>query len=87
MYKISIIEDDAVICTELQTLLKKYGYKTSVTEDFENIVDFTRDDKPHLVLLDINLPVYDGYHICREIRRQSKVPIIVVTSRDSDVDE
>jgi len=87
MYKISIIEDDAVIRTELQTLLDKYGYKVAVTEDFENVVDFVIDDKPHLVLLDINLPVYDGYHICRELRKQSKIPVIVVTSRDSDVDE
>ena len=87
MYKIGVIEDDAVIRTELQTLLEKYGYKVAVTEDFENVVNFVLDDKPHLVLLDINLPVYDGYHICREIRKQSKVPIIVVTSRNSDMDE
>jgi len=87
MYKIGVIEDDAVIRTELQTLLEKYGYKVAVTENFENVVDFVLGDKPHLVLLDINLPVYDGYHICREIRKQSKVPVIVVTSRDSDVDE
>ena len=87
MYKILIIEDDMVIRTELKTLLEKYGYKTSITEDFRNVVDFVYNDKSQLVLLDINLPVYDGYHICREIRKQSKVPIIVVTSRDSDMDE
>jgi len=87
MYKILIIEDDMVIRTELKILLEKYGYKTSVTEDFRNVVEFVYNDKPQLVLLDINLPVYDGYHICREIRKQSKVPIIVVTSRDSDMDE
>ena len=87
MFKILIIEDDAIIRTELQTLLRKYGYKTVVTEDFENIVKFALANKPHLILLDINLPVYDGYHICREIRKQSKVPVIVVTSRNSDMDE
>jgi len=87
MYKILIIEDDIVIRSELQTLLEKYGYKTTITEDFQNIVKFTCDVSPHLILLDINLPVYDGYHICREIRKHSKVPIIVVTSRDNDVDE
>ena len=87
MYKILIIEDDIVIRSELQTLLEKYGYKTMITEDFQNIVKFTCDVSPHLILLDINLPVYDGYHICREIRKHSKVPIIVVTSRDNDVDE
>lgn len=87
MYKIGIIEDDAVIRTELQTLLGKYGYHTAVTQDFENVVEFVFANEPQLVLLDINLPIYDGYYICREIRKQSKIPIIVVTSRDSDVDE
>ena len=87
MYHIAIIEDDAVIRTELQALLEKYGYQTSVTADFADAVRFVLAQKPQLVLLDINLPVYDGYHICREIRRQSKLPIVVVTSRDSDMDE
>lgn len=87
MYNIFIIEDDGIIRTELKTLLEKYGYKTTITEDFGNIAPLVLNDKPHLVLLDINLPVYDGYHICRELRKQSKVPIIVVTSRDSDMDE
>ena len=87
MYKILIVEDDMIIRIELKTLLDKYGYKTTIAEDFGNVVELVLDDKPHLVLLDINLPVYDGYHVCREIRRQSKVPVIVVTSRDSDMDE
>ena len=87
MYKILIVEDDAIIRTELKTLLEKYGYKTTITEDFENVIELILNDNPHLVLLDINLPIYDGYHICREIRKQSKIPVIVVTSRDSDMDE
>ena len=87
MYKILIVEDDTVIRTELKTLLEKYGYKTGITENFENVAEFVLGDKPHLILLDINLPVYDGYHICREIRKKSKIPVIVVTSRDSDMDE
>jgi len=87
MYNICIVEDDAVIRSELKTLLEKYGYKATVTEDFGSVVEFVLIQKPSLVLLDINLPVYDGYHICREIRKDSKVPIIVVTSRDSDMDE
>jgi len=87
MYKILIVEDDIIIRTELKTLLEKYGYEPVIITEFENTVDLVINDKPHLVLLDINLPIYDGYHICREVRKQSKVPIIVVTSRDSDMDE
>ena len=51
------------------------------------MVDRIEEADPHLILLDINLPQFDGYHICREIRRQGEVPIIMVTSRDSEVDE
>jgi len=87
MYNIFIIEDDALIRTELTTLLEKYGYTTTVTEDFNDVAGQVLNQRPSLVLLDINLPVFDGYHICREIRKESKVPVIVVTSRDSDVDE
>ncbi|MEO2565516.1 response regulator transcription factor, partial [Clostridium tertium] len=72
---------------ELCTFLNKYGYETRYSLDFENILEEFMKDKYHLVLLDINLPYYDGYYICREIRKRSSIPIIVVTSRDSEVDE
>ena len=85
--KILIIEDDETIRRELKSLLEKYGYTAVSTEDFQNVVEFTLAEAPQLVLLDINLPVYDGYHICRELRRVTKVPVIVVTSRDSETDE
>lgn len=85
--KIFIIEDEEKIRNELCTFLNRYGYETNYTLNFENIVEEFMKDKYHLVLLDINLPYYDGYYICREIRRRSSVPIIVVTSRDSEVDE
>ena len=87
MTKILIIEDDATIRRELKSLLEKYEYSVATTDDFHGVVDFTLCENPHLVLLDINLPVYDGYHICRELRKVTKIPIIVVTSRDSDMDE
>ena len=87
MYNIFIIEDDELIRKELITLLEKYGYGTIGPENFTNVADQVLNQRPSLVLLDINLPVYDGYHICREIRKESKVPVIVVTSRDSDIDE
>jgi len=85
--KIMIVEDNPKIRSELAIFLTRNGYRCQTPERFENIVGDILADLPHLVLLDINLPVYDGYFVCREIRRQSDVPIIVVTSRDSEIDE
>lgn len=85
--KIFIIEDKEKIRLELSTFLNRYGYETSYSDDFENIVEIALKEKPHIILLDINLPYYDGYYICREIRKASNVPIIVVTSRNSEIDE
>ena len=85
--KIFIIEDEEKIRLELSTFLNRYGYETSYSTDFENIVDISLKEEPDIILLDINLPYYDGYYICREIRKKSNIPIIVVTSRNSEVDE
>lgn len=87
MFKIFIVEDDVKIRTELKILLEKYGYNCITTEDFAHITALVLQASPHLVLLDINLPQFDGYQICREIRALSSVPIIIVTSRDSQLDE
>lgn len=82
-----IVEDDAKIRNELTLLLQKYGYECFSSDDFAGMPQVIFDCRPQLVLLDINLPVYDGYYLCREIRRASQIPIIIVTSRDSDADE
>lgn len=87
MKKILIIEDDEVIREELQSFLKKYGYEVNAPVEFNNIIEYVKKENAHLILLDINLPEFDGYYICREIRKSSDVPIIIVTSRDSEVDE
>ncbi|GAA0784063.1 response regulator transcription factor [Hathewaya limosa] len=87
MRKIIIIEDDENIRNQLKTFLEKYGYDTEAPEEFSNIIEYIKEKSPRLILLDINLPVFDGYYICREIRKISDVPIIIVTSRDSDMDE
>lgn len=87
MAKIFLVEDDARISKELASLLGKYGYECQTAQNYENMVDVILAAQPHLVLLDINLPMYDGYYICRELRKRSGIPIIVVTSRDSDSDE
>ena len=87
MEKIIIVEDDKIIREELQSFLSKYGYEVVAPSEFENIVEFILNENANLVLLDINLPLFDGYYICREVRKKSEVPIIVATSRDSDMDE
>ena len=87
MQQIIIVEDDQIIREELQIFLSKYGYEIKAPTEFDNIVDYILKQNADLILLDINLPVFDGYFICREIRKTSEVPIIVVTSRDSEVDE
>ena len=87
MNKVFIIEDDVKINEQLGSFLKRYGYEVATSFDFENIVDIALAENPKIILLDINLPVFDGYYICKEIRKQSNVPIIVVTSRDTEMDE
>ena len=87
MKKILIIEDDEAIRNELKTFLCRYNYDTLVVEKFENIIEEIKKENADLILLDINLPIFDGFYICREIRKNSNVPIIIVTSRDSEVDE
>lgn len=87
MNKIMIIEDDETIREELKIFLGRYGYDVNSPNNFENIIEYVKKENPNLILLDINLPIFDGYYICREIRKFSDVPIIIVTSRDSDIDE
>lgn len=85
--KIFIIEDEDGIRKELTQLLKKYGYDCDFSEDFQNIVQQALEFGADLILLDINLPYQDGFQVCREIRKKSNVPIIMLTSRDTDFDE
>lgn len=85
--KIVIVEDSPAIRRELSEFLGRYGYETDAPEQFDNIVAHILGSNAQLVLLDLGLPVYDGYFICREIRRSSQIPIIIVTSRDSEADE
>ncbi|MDO4261708.1 MAG: response regulator transcription factor [Eubacteriales bacterium] len=87
MQKILIAEDDETIRRELKTFLNKNGYEAEALESFEHPVEDLLARKPDLILLDINLPLTDGEYICKEIRKTSDVPIIMVTSRDSELDE
>lgn len=85
--KIFVIEDEETICEELIKFLGRYGYECKSSNDFQNIVEISLTSEADLILLDINLPYRDGFQICREIRKQSNVPIIVLTSRNTDLDE
>ncbi|MGL4343997.1 MAG: response regulator transcription factor [Cellulosilyticaceae bacterium] len=87
MARIFIVEDDLRLREELGCFLTSYGHECVHTDDFEHVVERVMQAQVDLVLLDINLPFYDGYYVCRELRSRSQVPIIVVTSRNSDMDE
>lgn len=82
-----IIEDNIDLKEQLIDFLERYGYKAYGPDKFENIVEYVLKGEPDLILLDINLPYYDGYYICREIRKHNNIPIIIVTSRNSEMDE
>ncbi len=85
--KIYLIEDDIRLRAELVKLLSAYQYECAFDDDYERIIPLALEARPDLILLDINLPVFDGYYVCRELRRQCSIPIIIVTSRDTDMDE
>lgn len=85
MYKILIIEDDPIISQSLQNHLQKWGFEAAEIIDFHHVLDeFVRVD-PQLVLLDIALPFFNGYHWCTEIRKNSKVPIIFISSTSDNM--
>lgn len=85
--KIIIVEDAKKIREELSTFLECYGFEVYAPDQFEHIVEDILGAKGHLILLDVNLPIYDGFYVCREVRAKSDIPIIVVTSRNSEMDE
>ncbi len=87
MTRILIVEDNETIREELSVFLGRNGYDVDAPDQFDEIVALAVAPETELVLLDINLPVFDGFFITREIRKQSQVPIIIVTSRDTEMDE
>lgn len=87
MKKILIVEDDIAICRELKELLENAGYDAVVLEDFMNARDVILAAGADLILLDINIPGLNGELLLREIRKKSDVPVVMVTSRESEADE
>ncbi len=85
--RIAIIEDDEITRLELSKLLEGHGYDTALLTDFENLAAELSHYCVDLVLLDINLPFENGYEVCEKIKQSAPVPIIFVTSRDTNADE
>lgn len=87
MPKILIVEDDKKLRKELEIFLGKNGYEIQSIENFENTISEIQNQQMDLILLDINLPNLDGEYILKELRKTKNVPIIMMTSRDSELDE
>ena len=87
MPRILIVEDDEKLRGELEIFLKNNGYQAESLKSFENTLNDILEINPDLLLLDINLPGADGEFLCKEIRKKSNMPIIIVTSRDNEIDE
>lgn len=87
MKHITIVEDEDYMREELSDILRKAGYETEEIKDFSNITDQLLQLSPDLILLDLNLPGMSGFEICREIKRKSSTPVLVLTSRDQIQDE
>ena len=80
IYKILIIEDDTTIAYLIKDHLLRWDYEAECVQDFKNITEQVLNYKPHLILLDIMLPYFNGFHWCGEIRKVSKIPIMFVSS-------
>lgn len=86
MFKVMIVEDDLVIQQALQSELQKWDYQVHCVTNFHDVMAEYLEFEPQLILLDVNLPAFNGYHWCQEIRKVSQTPIIFVTSRDETMD-
>ena len=89
MYDITIliVEDDKILANELKQYLNKYGYQVNLIENFSKVLNECMNICPDLILMDINLPFYDGFYWCSKIREYSQVPMIFISSRNSDNDK
>ena len=85
MYKIFLVEDDPAITQVLERQLTKWGYLVGTVADFQRVLEEFEAFQPHLVLLDISLPFYNGYHWCGEIRKVSQAPILFLSSAGDEM--
>ncbi|HFH9838460.1 TPA: response regulator transcription factor [Streptococcus suis] len=86
MQKIFLVEDDRTISQLVAKNLINWGYQVQEVKDFQTVLDQIRDFQPHLILLDIGLPFFNGYYWCQEIRKTSRVPIMFLSSHDQPMD-
>lgn len=86
MHKILLVEDDPIIRQMVVESLKQWNYEVVAVEDFANVLSIFVAEEPHLILMDIGLPMYNGYHWAQEIRKVSTVPIMFLSSRDQAMD-
>ena len=84
--KIMIVEDEPTIRSLLGETIAKWGLDTVLCDDFKQIMNIFLEEKPHLVLMDINLPIFDGFYWCSQIREVSNVPIMFLSSRNTPMD-
>ena len=87
MKKILIVEDDEKLANELKIFLNRQGYQAEYLNDFSDPLNSILESHSDLVLLDINLPHHDGQFLCKEVRKTSELPIIVITSKNNELDE
>lgn len=85
--RIMIVEDDATLAGEIGHFLEKWGYSVHIAGDFEHIVNEYERIRPCMVLMDINLPFYDGFYWCRRLREVSETPVLFISSRGEDGDK
>lgn len=85
MYRIFIVEDDPVIASQLLRHIQSWGLEAACAQDFQHVLEEFRQFQPHLVLMDISLPFFNGYHWCQEIRRESKVPVVFLSSMSDNM--
>lgn len=86
MYRIMVVEDDNALCTNMNEAFVKWGFETAAVESFQNIVGEFNINKPNIIIMDVNLPYFDGFYWCNKIRQISQVPIIFLSSRDTNMD-
>ncbi|RSL34732.1 DNA-binding response regulator [Salibacterium salarium] len=87
MHQIMIVEDDPKIAELLESYISKYGYEVTNVQHFDKVMEAFHEHNPDLVLLDINLPSYDGFYWCRQIRTESICPVLFISARTGEMDQ
>jgi len=86
-YRLLLIEDDMKIAEAVREFLARYGFTVTIVTEFTNALEQVWANDPHLILLDVTLPYQDGFHLCRAIRRRSRVPILFLSARAGEMEQ